>query len=321
MKSKKCYSNGGDLMKFSDNIRYYTLDNFYKEKFGCKIAKISLNCNFTCPNRDGTKGVGGCIYCSNEKSGEYAGNVNKDIVSQFNDIKKVMLKKWPSAKFIGYFQAGTNTYASTDTLKSFFEPLLKLDNVVGLSIATRPDSISEECLDYLTNLNQRTYLTIELGLQTIHDKTSKLINRCHTLEEFKTMVLKLRQRKINVVVHIINGLPYETKEMMLETIKYLNNLDIQGIKIHMLHILKNTRLASMYEKEKFPILTKEEYIDIVINQLELLRDDIVIHRITGDPKVSDLIEPQWLVKKFVVLNDILKEMKKRNTYQGKKITG
>lgn len=303
---------------YLNNKRYYTLDSFYKEKFGCKIAKVSLNCNFTCPNRDGNKGVGGCIYCSSLRSGEYAGFVEDDVITQFNKVKEVMLNKWKDCKFIGYFQAGTNTYAEVDVLKEKFEPILKLKDVVGLSIATRPDSITDECLDYLTDLNKRTFLTIELGLQTIHDKTSKLINRCHSLEEFENMVKKLRERKINVVVHIINGLPYETKEMMLETVKYLNNLDIQGIKIHMLHVLKNTKLANMYEEEKFPILTKDEYIDIVVNQLELLRSDIVINRITGDPKVDDLIEPTWLVKKFVVLNDIDKELKRRDTYQGKK---
>lgn len=303
---------------YLNNKRYYTLDSFYKEKFGCKIAKVSLNCNFTCPNRDGNKGVGGCIYCSSLRSGEYAGFVEDDVITQFNKVKEVMLNKWKNCKFIGYFQAGTNTYAEVDVLKEKFEPILKLKDVVGLSIATRPDSITDECLDYLTDLNKRTFLTVELGLQTIHDKTSKLINRCHSLEEFENMVKKLRERKINVVVHIINGLPYETKEMMLETVKYLNNLDIQGIKIHMLHVLKNTKLANMYEEEKFPILTKDEYIDIVVNQLELLRSDIVINRITGDPKVDDLIEPTWLVKKFVVLNDIDKELKRRDTYQGKK---
>ena len=304
---------------YLNNKRYYTLDSFYKEKFGCKIAKVSLNANFTCPNRDGTKGVGGCIYCSNLKSGEYAEDSNLDIVEQFNTIKKVMLNKWHDAKFIGYFQAGTNTYATVDKLKEVFEPILKLKDVVGLNIATRPDAISDECLDYLTDLNKRTFLTIELGLQTIHDKTSTLINRCHTLEEFKDMVLKLRERNINVVVHIINGLPYETKQMMLETVKYLNNLDIQGIKIHMLHILKNTKLAKIYEKENFHVLSKDEYIDIVVSELELLRPSIVIHRITGDPKVDDLIEPTWLIKKFVVLNDIDKELNRRNSFQGKSL--
>ena len=302
---------------YLNNKRYYTLDSFYKEKFGCKIAKVSLNAGFTCPNRDGTKGVGGCIYCSSLKSGDYAGEKEKDIVEQFNDIKNVMLHKWKDAKFIGYFQAGTNTYASVEKLKSVFEPILTLPNVVGINIATRPDSITDECLDYLEDLNKRTYLTIELGLQTIHESTSELINRCHTLKEFHDMVIKLRKRNINVVVHIINGLPYETKEMMIETVKYVNNLDIQGIKIHMLHILKNTKLADLYEKEHFHVLTKDEYIDIVVSELEYIRPNIVIHRITGDPKVDDLIEPNWLIKKFVVLNDIDKELKRRDTYQGK----
>ena len=302
---------------YLNNKRYYTLDSFYKEKFGCKIAKVSLNAGFTCPNRDGTKGVGGCIYCSSLKSGDYAGEKEKDIVEQFNDIKEVMLHKWKDAKFIGYFQAGTNTYASVEKLKSVFEPILTLPNVVGINIATRPDSITDECLNYLEDLNKRTYLTIELGLQTIHDSTSELINRCHTLKEFHDMVIKLRKRNINVVVHIINGLPYETKEMMIETVKYVNNLDIQGIKIHMLHILKNTKLADLYEKEHFHVLTKDEYIDIVVSELEYIRPNIVIHRITGDPKVDDLIEPNWLIKKFVVLNDIDKELKRRDTYQGK----
>ena len=198
-----------------------------------------------------------------------------------------------------------------------FEPILKQNDAIGLNIATRADSISDECLEYLSDLNQRTYLTIELGLQTIHNSTSKLINRCHTLEEFEYMVKRLRKQNINVVVHIINGLPFETKEMMLDTIKYLNKLDIQGIKIHMLHVLKNTRLENIKKKEKFHILTKDEYIDIVVSELELLKPNIVIHRITGDPKVDDLIEPTWLIKKFVILNDIDKELKKRNTYQGK----
>ena len=306
---------------FPNNKRYYTLDHFYKEKFGCKIAKISLNANFTCPNRDGTKGVGGCIYCSQLKSGEYAGEKSKDIITQFNDIKKIMTNKWKDCKFIGYFQAGTNTYASVDKLKELYEPILKQKDVVGLNIATRPDAITDECLEYLSDLNKRTYLTIELGLQTIHESTSKLINRCHTLEEFTKMVLKLRERNINVVIHVINGLPYETKEMMIDTIKYLNTLDIQGIKIHMLHVLKNTKLEKIYAKEHFHILTKDEYIDIIVSQLEYLKPSIVIHRITGDPKVEDLIEPTWLIKKFVVLNDIDKELKKRDTYQGKKNNG
>ena len=306
--------------KYSNsNKRYHTLDYFYKEKFKEKVFKVSLDAGFTCPNIDGTVGYGGCIYCSKKGSGDFAGNKNEPIETQFEAIKSVMLHKWPKAKYIGYFQAHTNTYAPVEKLKEIYEKILNKENVVGLNIATRPDAITDECLEYLKELNKKTYLTIELGLQTTNPNTAKLINRCHTLSCFENMVKKLRQENINVVVHIINGLPYETKEDMLNTVKYLNTLDIQGIKIHMLSILKDTAIEELYKKEKFPLLTKEEYIDIVISQLELLRKEIVIHRITGDPKIDDLVEPDWLTKKFCVLNDIDKEMVRRNTYQGKLI--
>jgi len=304
--------------KYSDsNKRYYTLDYFYKHKFNSKVFKVSLNAGFSCPNKDGTKGYGGCIYCSKLGSGDYAGDETEPLVEQFNKVKEIMNHKWPNSKYIAYFQANTNTYAPVEVLKEKYESVMYLDNVIGLNIATRPDAISDECLEYLSELNNKTYLTVELGLQTIHEETSKLINRGHDLKCFDDMVKKLRNRNINVVVHIINGLPYETKEMMLETAKYLSDLDIQGIKIHMLHILKDTALANLYEKEHFHVLTREEYVDIVCSQLELLRDDIVIHRITGDPNPNDLIEPTWLIKKFGVLNEIDKEMVKRDSYQGK----
>lgn len=304
-----------------DNKRYHTLNYYLKNKFNSKVYKVSLNGGFTCPNIDGTKGYGGCIYCSKTGSGEYGGNPNKDLTTQFNEVKDVISKKWPNAKYIAYFQARTNTYAPLNILKQKYEEVLKINNVIGLFIATRCDSITDETLDYLEELSHRTFLTIELGLQTIHEKTSKLINRGHTIEEFDTMVKKLRERNINVVVHIINGLPYETEEMMLETIKHLNTLDIQGIKIHMLNIVKDTPLETMYKKEKFHILTKEEYIDIVIKELELLNPEIVVHRITSDPDKNTLVEPTWLIKKFCVLNDIDKEIVKRNTYQGKYYKG
>ena len=306
--------------KYSNtNKRYHTLDYYYKNKYGCKVFKVSLNGGFSCPNIDGTVGYGGCIYCSKTGSGEFAGDKKDEIHEQFTKVKTMMHKKWPEAKYIAYFQARTNTYAPVSVLKELYEEALKEDNVIGLNIATRPDAISDECLEYLNELNKKTDLTIELGLQTTKEETTKLINRCHTLECFEKMVNKLRDNNIKIVVHIINGLPYETKDDMLNTVKYLNNLDIQGVKIHMLSVCKETPLEYMYNKEKFKILTKDEYIDIVINQLELLRPEIVINRITGDPKLEDLIEPKWLIKKFCVLNDIDKEMVKRNTYQGKKL--
>lgn len=299
-----------------DNKRYHTLNYYYKKKFGMKVVKISLNGGFTCPNIDGTKGFGGCIYCSKTGSGEFGGDIHDDLVTQFNKIKKVMDHKWPNSKYIAYFQARTNTYAPVEVLREKYEKVLKLPNVIGLTIATRCDAISEEVLDYLDELNKRTNLTIELGLQTIHEKTAKIINRCHTLEEFDEMVNKLRERKIEVVVHIINGLPYETEEMMLETVRHVNKLDIQGIKIHMLNIVKDTKLHELYMNKPFDMLKGDEYIDIVIKQLELLRKEIVIHRITADPVPDNLVEPKWLLAKRTLINDIDKEMVKRNTYQG-----
>lgn len=302
------------MFKFTlDNKRYHTLNYYYQNKYGCKVFKVSLNAHFTCPNIDGTKGYGGCIYCLNG-SGDY--NDDTDLITQFNEVKEKLHKKWPKAKYIGYFQANTNTYAPVKELKEKYELILKQDNVIGLNIATRPDSISDDVLDYLDELNKRTDLVVELGLQSIHDKTADLINRGYHLNEFEDCLKKLNKRNINVVVHIINGLPYETKEDMIETAKYLSNKKILGIKIHMLHILKNTALFKLYLKDNFHILTKEEYVDIVCDQLEYLNENIVINRITGDPDVDDLVEPTWLTKKFGVLNEIDKELVRRNTYQG-----
>ena len=304
------------MFKYSNsNKRYHTLDYFYKMKYGCKVFKVSLNIGCSCPNIDGTKSYGGCIYCKNA-SGDFAGDKNSSLKGQFSSVKNIMLKKWPDAKYIAYFQAGTNTYGNLDYLKKCYEEVLTYDGVVGINIATRCDAISDDCLEYLKTLNMKTDLVIELGLQTIHDKTSKLINRGHSLDEFSTMYKKLKDANIKVVVHIINGLPFETKEMMIDTVKYLNNLNIDGIKIHMLHILKDTPLAKLYENDHFHILTRDEYVDIVCDQLEYLSEKIVVNRITGDPKIDDLIEPKWLFKKFVVLNEIDKEMKKRDSYQG-----
>ena len=302
-----------------DNKRYHTLNYHYKEKYHCKVIKVSLNAGFTSPNIDGKVGYGGCIYCSKSVSGDFGGDISKSLSEQFDEIKEKLSKKWPRGKYIAYFQAHTNTYAPLSVLKEKYESVLKKDNVIGIAIATRPDAIEDEVLDYLEELNKNTDVTVELGLQTIHEDTAKLINRCHSLNQFEEMVKKLRKRNIEVVVHIINGLPYETKEMMIETVKYLNHLDINGIKIHMLNIVKDTPLATLYQEKKFKVLSKEEYIDIVIQQLEYLRPEIVIHRITSDPDPKNLIEPTWLIKKFCVLNDIDKEMKKRNTYQGKKL--
>ena len=299
-----------------DNKRYHTLNYYFKNRYGKKTFKVSLKGNFSSPNKINGKG---CIFCSRLGSGDFAGNKEKDLITQFNEVKTIMEKIWPDSYYIGYFQANTNTFAPLPVLKEKYEKILSLPNVVGLNIATRSDAITNECYDYLEELSKRTNLIVELGLQSIHEKTLKFINRGHDLQNFEQAVKELQKRNIEVIVHIINGLPNETKEDMIETVKYLNNLKIDGIKIHMLHIIENTDLADYYKENPFHILTKEEYIDIVVSQLEYLSPEIVIHRITGDPKKEDLIEPTWLLKKFCVLNDIDKELVKRNTYQGAKI--
>ena len=313
-----CYNSLQVIFMFPytfDNKRYHTLNYFYQQKFGSKVFKVSLNQGLSCPNK---KDGGGCIFCSHN-SGDFAGNPNDSLIVQFENIKNRMEKKWPHAKYIAYFQAGTNTYAPLPLLKKNFESVLALPNVVGISIATRSDAISTDVMDYLAKLNQKTFLQVELGLQSIHEKTLSFIKRGHTLENFECCVKELKKRNIYTVVHIINGLPYETKEDMIATAKYLNHLQIDGLKIHMLSILKDTELALIYQKKPFPLLSKEQYIDIVIEQLGYLDPKICIHRITGDPSKEDLIAPQWLTKKFVVLNDIDKEMKKRDVYQGYKL--
>lgn len=295
-----------------DNKRYHTLNYFLHQKFGQKVFKVSLNANFSCPNKLNNQG---CIFCSNG-SGDFGGDYTKDLVTQFNEVKDKVSQKWPNSKYIAYFQAHTNTYAPLAILKEKYETVLKLPNVVGLAIATRSDAISEEVLDYLTELNKRTFLSVELGLQSMHNKTLKLINRGHNLENFTTMVKKLQARKIFVTVHIINGLPHETKKDMLDTVKYLNDLKINCLKIHMLSVLKDTPLEEYYLTNPFSLLTKEQYVDIVCDQLEILAQKVIIGRITGDPNPRKLIEPKWLIKKFGVLNEIDKEMKRRNSSQG-----
>ena len=295
-----------------DNKRYHTLNYFFRNKFGSKVFKVALNAGFTCPNYKN----GGCIYCSHGSGNNYQ---EMDLVEQFNLVKIPLERKWPNSKYIAYFQANTNTYAPLTVLKEKYEQVLRIPNVYGLDIATRSDALSEEILDYLSELNKRTFLIVELGLQSMHEDTLKFIRRGHDLKNFEEAVKKLKERNIFVVVHIINGLPYETKEMMIETVKYLNTLGIDGIKIHMLYISTGTPLALIYKDHPFPLLTKEEYIDIVCQQLEYLDPKIVIMRITGDPIKEELIAPTWLVKKFCVLNDIDKEMKKRDINQGDKV--
>lgn len=299
-----------------DNKRYHTYNYFLKNKYQQKIAKVSLNAGFTCPNRDGTCGTGGCIFCSDSGSGDFAGNVYDSLQKQFHDVSLIMRRKWPQCQFIAYFQANTNTYGPISRLKATFEPFLHQKDVVGIAIATRPDCLSEEICDYLYELSQKCDLYIELGLQTIHDQTGKLIHRGHDFQTFLDGLARLRQRHLDVCVHIINGLPYETYDMMLETAKVIGQLDIQALKIHNLFILKNTQLHQMYQQKPFPLLSREDYIHLVVDQLSYIPAHVVIERLTGDAPLQDLIEPQWSIKKVTILNDIDKLMKEKNLYQG-----
>lgn len=312
MKSNFIYSD--------DNKRYHTYNYHLRHKFGKKVFKVPLNVDLGCPNRDGTKGVGGCIFCSAKMSGDFAGNPCDDIKTQFVEIKEKMHHKWQEGLYIPYFQAGSNTYADVDTLRNMYYTALGFENVVGLSIATRADCINEEIADLLEEISKKTYLTVEIGLQSIYDKTAQLCNRCHTYADFLAGFKILKERGINVCVHIINGLPYETKDMMINTAKTLGELSVHSIKIHLLHILKNTALANMYANGDFKAMTLEDYVDTVCKQLEVLPPEVIIQRVTGDGAKDDLIAPLWSLKKFCVMNEIDKKMARDNICQGDKLT-
>ena len=303
---------------FDKNKRYHTWNYYLRQTFGEKIFKVSLNAGFTCPNVDGTLGYGGCIYCSREGSGDFAGNPNDNLRKQFDEIKDMMLKKWPNAKYIGYFQAFTNTYAPLEVLKERYETVLGFEDVIGLSISTRPDCLPDDVVDYLAELNERTNLWVELGLQTIHDETSDIINRGHTYQDFLDGFKKLKDRNIKTVVHIINGLPGEDKEMMMQTAKAVADMGADGIKIHLLHIIKDTPLRDFLNNGQIVPMEQEEYINLVCDQLEILPEEMVIHRLTGDGKRDELLAPLWSLKKWEVLNRIDDEMKRRGTFQGSK---
>lgn len=299
-----------------DNKRYHTFNYYLKNKYGCKVAKVSLNAGFTCPNRDGTKGYGGCIFCSDSGSGDFAGNVTLPLETQFTQVASMMQKKWPDCKYIAYLQANTNTYGPLTKIKESIDPFINKKDIVGIAIATRPDCLNEEIVAYLAEVNKQTDIWIELGLQTIHDQTGDFCNRGHTYQEFLDGLALLRKYHLDVCVHIINGLPNETIDMMLETAKVVGTLDIQALKIHMLYVVENTALAILYKTAPFAILDREQYISLVAKQLTYIPAHIVIERLTGDGNIQDLIAPTWSIKKVTIINDIDKQMKKNNYYQG-----
>ena len=298
--------------------RYNAGGSYLKRRFGRKTVKIGLNGGFTCPNIDGSKGTGGCTYCSAAGSGDFAGDPCSSISEQFEAGKKLIEEKWGSDLFyIPYFQANTNTYAPLPRLRQLFEEALSLKNAVGLAVSTRADCISAEAADYLAELAKRTYLTVELGLQTVHDSTAAAINRCHSYSDFLAGYEMLKSRNINICVHIINGLPNETLDMMLETASTVGKLKPHAVKIHLLHILRGTKMAEQYANREFAAMDKEDYIETVCRQLELLPKEIIIERLTGDGKRSELIAPLWSCEKKSVLNGIDKTLRRWDTVQGR----
>lgn len=304
-------------MLMNDEKHYVTLNNYLRNRFGTKVFRISLNAGLSCPNRDKSPNNIGCLYCSSNLSGDFAGKKEDSFTNQFNSIKKVMENKWHDGLYIAYLQAGSNTYASIETLRKIYNEVISLDEkIVVLSIATRPDCINEEIVTLLNEISKKVELWIELGFQTANDIIKDKLNIGYNNSDFEYSMRLLNDNNIPVIVHIINGLPGDTEDGMINTIKYLNQFKISGIKIHMLHILKNTPLGDIYLNKPFKVLSKDEFIDISVKQLRLLNPNVVVHRITGDPDKENLIEPTWVLKKFVVLNDIDKLMRKENYYQG-----
>ena len=299
----------------NDNKRYHTFDYEMKRLFEGKVVKIPLDAGMTCPNLDGTKGWGGCTYCGNRGAGDFVGT-GETLTEQFEDGKKRILSKWPSSQYIVYFQAHSNTYAPVSRLRTLFEAALRLPKVVGICIATRADLLPPEVIALLGEFDQRTFLTVELGLQTVHDRTAERINRCHSYTEFLTGYRALQENGIRTVVHLINSLPGETKEMMLETAQKTAALLPWGIKLHMLHILKGTKLAEEYEQGPFELLELQEYASLVCEQLELFSPKTVVERVTGDGPKGQVIAPLWTFRKREVLAAIDKEFVRRESFQG-----
>lgn len=300
--------------KLSKN-RYNKLNDWLKDKYGEKVFKVSLDAGFTCPNRDGTVSRDGCIFCSEKGSGDFAAS-GSDLKEQFHAGKTMMEKKWKKGFYIVYFQSFTNTYAPIDRLREIYYSLLEEPGVIGIAIATRPDCLGEEVLDLLSELSKKTFLWVELGLQTMHNKTGKTINRGYDTDVYNKAVSELKKRNILVVTHIILGLPDESREEMLQTVDFVSKSGVWGIKLHMLHVLRDTKLEEIYKSGGLKVFEQDEYVSLVVDALERIPADIVIHRVTGDGARDSLVAPLWSLKKFEVLNAIDDEFVKRSSCQG-----
>lgn len=297
--------------------RYNSLNYFLRNKFEEKVFKISLDGGFTCPNRDGKVAKGGCTFCSSRGSGDFAGSRILPISEQFENIKIMMNKKWKSDKYIAYFQAYTNTYAPVEELRQKYEEAINKEGVVALALGTRPDCIDDEVLDLLEEINKKLYVWVEIGLQTIHNETARAFNRGYDLEVFDKAIEGLKSRGIDTVVHAIFGLPGETREQMLETVDYIAKTGVRGVKFHLLHLMKNTRMVKDYEEGRLKFLTQDEYVSLVCEAISRVPEDMVVHRLTGDAPRDMLIGPMWSLKKWEILNAIDKTLEDNNLYQGK----
>lgn len=295
--------------------RFYSISSYLKEKMGSKVVKLAIDGGFTCPNRDGSKGTGGCVFCSASGSGDMA----SDIPSQI----RLLSDKWPNAKYLAYFQSHTNTYASVSQLRRQYEDALSYPGVVGLAIATRPDCLPEDVLDLLTELNEKTFLWVELGLQTIHENTARLINRCYPLSVYDQAVADLACRGIRTVTHLIFGLPGESRAQMLDSVSYVcrelgSAQRVFGIKLHMLNLVRGSQLERLLP-DYVSFASIEEYVDLVVSALEIIPPEITIHRLSADAPRPTLISPEWSYKKRTILNSIHKALRDRNTFQGAKL--
>lgn len=302
-----------------DNKRYHTYNYYLKSTYHNKVAKIAIDANFTCPNRDGTKSSGGCIFCNAVGSSDFSSVYTGDLLKQYKDYKNTYIDpKWPNAFTIPYFQAFSNTYGPLSKIKNMIEPFLKLEEVKEISLATRSDCLTEEIINYLNSLTSKIEVWLEIGVQTSNNESLKLMNKGETFEEIKNNLKLLDNTDIKVCLHIINGMPNETEKDMLKTINDISEIRYHAIKFHMLEVLKGTKLAKLYEENPFHILTRDEYLDILIKQLEMLPPEIIIERINGDASKEELIAPLWISNKTDFRNQLDMEMARRDTYQGKK---
>ncbi len=300
----------------SQSKKYNAFSHELKRHFGCKVQRISVDAGFTCPNRDGSLAVGGCVFCGGHGSGSHGIRRDLSVISQLEDGKEVMIRKYRAAQFLAYFQAYTSTYAPLERMRTLFDSALTVDDVVGVIIATRPDCLPDDVLDYLSELSRRTYLWLELGMQSMYDRSLTFLNRRHDQQSTVDAIFRAQVRNIRICAHIILGIPGESRDDMLAMADELNRRGVAGVKLHLLHVMKGTQLEEMYLRGEVPMLGRDDYAGLVCDFLERLDPAILIHRLTGDGGHENLVAPLWSLKKFEILNLIDSALERRGTCQG-----